>query len=301
MTPREPVLRLRGVSIGYTERAVVHDVDLEVQRGEVVAVLGANGSGKTTLVRGLLGLASVLAGEVELLGQPVGRRGDGSKLGYVPQRHTVGGSVPSTVREVVESGRLPRLGWAGRMRTADREAVRAAIAAVDLTGMAGTDLADLSGGQQRRALIARALASEPQVLIMDEPTAGVDVASQHALARTVARLVALGVTLLVVTHEVGPLVGVVTRSIVMSDGRLVYDGPLQPSMLGASDGGAGIGATARAGGIGADGVTGASGGTGVHGHGHAAPVGHTHDHHVHDPNDRAAQTGSWLAPTVGER
>ncbi len=270
VTPSAPVLRLRGVSVGYTERAVVHDVDLEVARGEVIAVLGANGSGKTTLVRGLLGLASVLAGDVELLGAPAGVRGDGSKLGYVPQRHTVGGSVPSTVREVVESGRLPRLGWLGRMRAGDREAVRAAIAAVDLTGVADTDLADLSGGQQRRALIARALASEPQVLVMDEPTAGVDVASQHALARTVARLVGLGVTLIIVTHEVGPLVDVVTRSIVMSEGRIVYDGPLRPSMLGASDGAPG------------------------------ADVG-PHDHHVHDPHDRAAAAASWLAPTVGER
>ncbi|HEX8497442.1 MAG TPA: metal ABC transporter ATP-binding protein [Actinomycetales bacterium] len=267
VTAAAPVLQLRGVSVGYTERAVVHDVDLSIRRGEVVAVLGANGSGKTTLVRGLLGLASVLTGSIEVLGAPLGARGDRTALGYVPQRHTVGGSVPSTVREVVSSGRLPRLGWFGRMRAADRAAVRSAIDAVDLGAMADTDIADLSGGQQRRALIARALASEPQVLVMDEPTAGVDLASQQALARAIERLVELGVTLVVVTHEVGPLADVVTRSIVMVDGRITYDGPFEASMLGASDG--------------------------THGH----------HHHVHDPADVAAHAHapSWLAPTLGER
>ena len=258
-----PVLDLRGVSVGYTDHAIVHDVSLQVHRGEVVAVLGANGSGKTTLVRGVLGLARVLAGEIRVLGAPVGRRGDGARIGYVPQRHTVGGTIPSTVREVVSSGRLPRLGWLGRMRAADRAAVQSAIDAVDLTDLADTDIADLSGGQQRRGLIARALASEPQVLIMDEPTAGVDQASQHALARTVARLVQLGVTLVIVTHEVGPLTDVVTRSIVIQEGRIAYDGPLLDSMLGVADG-------------------------------------HAHDHHVHDPADAGANA-TWLTPTVGDR
>lgn len=255
------VLELRGVSVGYAERAVVHDVDLTIARGEVVAVLGANGSGKTTLLRGLLGLATVLHGDVELLGAPAGSRGRGAGVGYVPQRHSVGGPIPSTVREVVTSGRLPRLGWLGRMREADRAAVQSGIDAVGLTPWADVDIADLSGGQQRRALIARALASEPELLIMDEPTAGVDQASQQALARSVACLVDRGVTLLIVTHEVGPLAGVVTRAIVMADGRIAYDGPLTTSMRGASDG--------------------------------------AHDHHVHDPADQAGRS-TWLSPAAGE-
>ena len=266
----ELVLTLHGVSVGYTERAVVHDVDLSVHRGEVVAVLGANGSGKTTLVRGLLGLATVLAGEVELLGAPAGAhrrsRRHGARIGYVPQRHTVGGSIASTVREVVSSGRLPLLGLLGRLRADDRAAVTSAIEAVDLTPWADVDIADLSGGQQRRALIARALASEPEILVMDEPTAGVDQASQQALVRAVARLVDLGVTLVIVTHEVGALAGVVTRAVVLQDGRVAYDGPLTSSMLGASDG--------------------------------------AHHHHVHDPADPAGGR-TWLTPslepTVGER
>jgi zinc transport system ATP-binding protein len=220
------VVRLRDVSIGYGERAVVRDADLTVRRGDVLAVRGANGSGKTTLMRGLLGLATVLSGEALVLGDEVGSRHTRGRVGYVPQRQTVVGTIPSTVREVVASGRLPRRPLLGRRTAADREAVDRAIAAVELQHWADADIAQLSGGQQRRALIARALASEPDVMIMDEPTAGVDRASQLALAASIARLVERGVTLLVVTHEVEPLAGVLTRSVVVSDGRIVHDGPL---------------------------------------------------------------------------
>ena len=232
------VVRMSDVTIGYGERPVVRHADLTITDGEVVAILGPNGSGKTTLMRGLLGLATVLAGDVELLGRPLRTRRDRARVGYVPQRHTVGGTVPATVREVVASGRLPRLAWHGRLRSADRAVVDRAIEAVDLGPLADSDVAELSGGQQRRALIARALSSEPQVLVMDEPTAGVDLASQHALARTVARLTERGVTMLIVTHEVGPLVDVVTRALVVTDGRITYDGPLAAYPGGAEDAGA---------------------------------------------------------------
>jgi zinc transport system ATP-binding protein len=235
VAPAPPVVRMSDVSIGYGERTVVRHADLTVTDGEVVAILGPNGSGKTTLVRGLLGLATVQAGEVELHGRPLRTRQDRARVGYVPQRHTVGGSVPATVREVVASGRLPRVGWHGRLRSADRDVVERAIDAVDLGPLAGRDIAELSGGQQRRVLIARALAAEPQVLVMDEPTAGVDLGSQHALAHTVARLTERGVTMLIVTHEIGPLAGVVTRALVVHDGRITYDGPLSAYPRGVED------------------------------------------------------------------
>jgi zinc transport system ATP-binding protein len=225
VTTTPPVVRLRDVSVGYGERAVVREVDLTVGDGEVVAVLGANGSGKTTLVRGLLGLATVLHGDVEVLGRPLRTRRDRAAIGYVPQRHTVGGAVPSTVTEVVSSGRLPRLGLLGRPGPRDREVVAEAIEAVQLTTFARTDVAQLSGGQQRRVLIARALAAEPALLVMDEPTAGVDLTSQHALADSIRRLAGRGVPMIVVTHEVGPLADVLTRAVVISDGRVTYDGP----------------------------------------------------------------------------
>lgn len=225
--PTAPVaVRLRDASIGYGDVPILADVDLTVRHGEAVAVLGSNGSGKTTLARGLLGLAPVLGGEVELLGAPVGRLRERGRVGYVPQRHTVSGAVPATVREVVSVGRLARLGLFRRLGAADRAAVGEAVAAVGLADRIEEPVASLSGGQQRRVLAARALAAQPELLIMDEPTAGVDAASQDALAAVLARVSAAGTTLLVVTHETGPLSDVLTRAVVVDHGRIRYDGPL---------------------------------------------------------------------------
>ncbi|MDP5183708.1 metal ABC transporter ATP-binding protein [Blastococcus sp. BMG 814] len=223
---RDLAIGLRGASIGYGDVPVVQDVDLTVRPGEAIAVLGSNGSGKTTLARGLLGLASVLGGEVTALGAPVGRLRERGRVGYVPQRHTVSGAVPATVREVVGVGRLARRGLLGRPTAADRVAVADAIDAVGLGDRARDPVASLSGGQQRRVLVARALAAEPELLIMDEPTAGVDAASQQTLARVLAEVSGRGTTLLVVTHEAGPLAGLLTRAIVVDHGRIRYDGPL---------------------------------------------------------------------------
>jgi zinc transport system ATP-binding protein len=221
--PTEPVFTLRNLSVGYDERVVVHEVNLSVHDGEAVAVLGANGSGKTTLVRGLLGLATVMGGDIELGGRPVRSRKDRAQIGYVPQRHTVTGAIPSTVREVVSSGRLPLLAWHGRLAYPDRVAVQRAIDTVSLGPLADTELSVLSGGQQRRALIARALAAEPRVLIMDEPTAGVDQASQQALAVAMRRLADQGTPMVVVTHEVAAMADVLTRAVTIEAGRVVSD------------------------------------------------------------------------------
>jgi zinc transport system ATP-binding protein len=226
MTAAAAAVHLRGAAIGYGDVPIVRGVDLTVRQGEAVAVLGSNGSGKTTLARGLLGLATVLDGEVEVLDAPVGRLRERGRVGYVPQRHTVTGAVPATVREVVGVGRLARLGLFRRLRPADRAAVADAVAAVGLSDRMGDPVASLSGGQQRRVLVARALAAEPELLIMDEPTAGVDAASQEALAAVLARVSATGTTLVVVTHETGPLSGVLSRAVVVDHGRISYDGPL---------------------------------------------------------------------------
>ncbi|MGY2075514.1 MULTISPECIES: metal ABC transporter ATP-binding protein [unclassified Blastococcus] len=227
MTARSgAAVRLSGASIGYDDVPIVAGVELTVRHGEAVAILGSNGSGKTTLARGLLGLATVLDGEVEVLGAPVGRLRERGRIGYVPQRHTVSGAVPATVREVVSVGRLARLGLFRRLGAADRVAVGEAVAAVGLADRMEEPVASLSGGQQRRVLVARALAAQPELLIMDEPTAGVDAASQHALAEVLGRVSATGTTLLVVTHETAPLAGVLTRAVVVDHGRIAYDGPL---------------------------------------------------------------------------
>jgi zinc transport system ATP-binding protein len=227
-SPRAAVtaIRLRRATIGYGDVAIVRDADLTVGAGEAIAVLGSNGSGKTTLARGLLGLATVLAGEVQVLGSPVGGLREKGRVGYVPQRHSISGAVPATVREAVGVGRLARLGLFRRLGPVDRAAVTDAVAAVGLVDRLDDPVASLSGGQQRRVLVARALAAEPELLIMDEPTAGVDAANQEALAAVLAHIAAAGTTLVVVTHEAAPLAGVLSRAVVVDHGRVVYDGSL---------------------------------------------------------------------------
>ncbi|MYU20962.1 metal ABC transporter ATP-binding protein [Streptomyces sp. SID8352] len=220
----EPVIALRGARADRGSRPVLRGVDLTVRRGEVVALLGANGSGKSTAVRALIGQLPLTDGTVELFGTPLRRFRDWARVGYVPQRTTAAGGVPATVSEVVSSGRLSRTRF-GLFRRADREAVRRALELVGMADRAGDPVDALSGGQHQRVLIARALAAGPELLIMDEPMAGVDLASQEVLAATLRRQVAAGATVLLVLHELGPLEPLIDRAVVLRDGCVLHDGP----------------------------------------------------------------------------
>ncbi|WP_328538888.1 metal ABC transporter ATP-binding protein [Streptomyces sp. NBC_00344] len=221
---QEPVISLRGATATLGSRPVLRGIDLTVHRGEVVALLGANGSGKSTAVRSVIGQVPLTDGGIELFGTPLNRFRDWGRIGYVPQRTTAAGGVPATVREVVSSGRLSRarLKWPSR---ADRAAVSRAIALVGLTDRAGDSVNALSGGQHQRVLIARALASDPELLIMDEPMAGVDLASQEILATTLREQVSARTTVLLVLHELGPLEPLIDRAVVLRDGCVTHDGP----------------------------------------------------------------------------
>ena len=223
-----PVISLHDASFGYADRKVVSDVDLQILPGETVALVGANGSGKSTLVKGLLGLNDHLGGEVDLFGTPIEDFTKRYLLGYVPQRHTLSASVAATVTEIVSTGRLPHQGWLARPSRTDRRIVAEALEVVGLADFARHEVATLSGGQQRRVLIARALAAQPEVLVMDEPTAGVDLANQHVLLQVLRRLVDDGATLLVVTHEIEALRPILRRLVEMRAGRIVRDVPLEP-------------------------------------------------------------------------
>ncbi|WP_254667934.1 metal ABC transporter ATP-binding protein [Streptomyces griseus] len=215
---------MRGATATLGARPVLRGVDLTVHAGEVAALLGANGSGKSTAVRSVIGQVPLTGGTVELFGTPLRRFRRWARVGYVPQRTTAAGGVPATVREVVASGRLSRT----RLRPpgrADRAAVERAIGLVGLTDRAADSVNALSGGQHQRVLIARALASEPELLIMDEPMAGVDLASQEILAQTLREQVAAGTTVLLVLHELGPLEPLIDRAVVLRDGCVTHDGP----------------------------------------------------------------------------
>lgn len=221
---RTPVVTLRDAAFGYAGRAVVSGVTLEIASGDVVAVLGPNGSGKSTLMRGVLGLTDHVGGEVELFGIPAAAFRDRTRIGYVPQRHTLSASVRATVEEIVEVGRLAHRPWYRRSTDADRAAVVAALDEVGLGERADADVSTLSGGQHRRVLIARALAAQPDILVMDEPTAGVDAASQEVLAEVLERLAGSGVTMVIVTHEIEALSHLITRVVEVSGGRAGFDG-----------------------------------------------------------------------------
>ncbi len=219
-------VELDGVSFGYRPgQSVLEDVDLELGEGEFVAVAGPNGGGKTTLVRIVLGLERPTEGVALLYGQPAHRFSGRRALGYLAQRSQIGGDAPTTVREVVAAGRLAGGRLLGGLGRRDRELVAEAIERVDLTSVADTPLRMLSGGMQQRAFIAKALSGQPSLLVLDEPTTGVDAESQESLAELLARLHGeLGATIVYVSHEFGAVEHHVER-LVLVRRTIVFDGP----------------------------------------------------------------------------
>ncbi|WP_436701342.1 metal ABC transporter ATP-binding protein [Nocardioides sp. BYT-33-1] len=220
----DAAVALHDGSVALGGRPILRGVDLVVRDGEFVALMGANGSGKSTLVRALVGLNPLTTGEVRLFGAPLDRRADWQRVGYVPQRASAASGVPSSVWEVVASGRLTRRRLLRPLSRADRAAVERALDVVGLSDRRRESVGDLSGGQQQRVLIARALAGEPDLFFLDEPTAGVDLPNQQILADTLGHLKDDGATIVLVAHELGPLAPLVDRCVVMRDGRIAHDG-----------------------------------------------------------------------------
>jgi zinc transport system ATP-binding protein len=217
-----------GVTFSYGPpgaEPVLDGVSFSVGSGEFVALVGPNGSGKSTLLRILLGLLRPAAGQVRLFGTAPGRVRDRWRLGYVPQRPVLAGQMPATVEEVVSAGRLARTGWLGRPRAADRAAVDHAVEAVALTDLRRRRVTELSGGQQQRVFIAKALASDPELLILDEPVAGVDAESQRRFRDALTHLVREHrAAVLLVSHELGAVADELDRVVVLK-GRVLFDGP----------------------------------------------------------------------------
>jgi zinc transport system ATP-binding protein len=218
-------IETRSLSFSYGQGPLVlTGVDLAVEPGEFVAIAGPNGGGKTTLLRLVLGIERPSAGQALLFGEAAHRFSRREAIGYLAQRAQLAVSAPATVREVVAAGRLPRAGLLGRVGRADRERIEDAIELVGLVDVAGRPLTRLSGGQQQRAFIAKALAAEPELLVLDEPTTGVDAEAQEAFAALLDRLHSeLGVTILYVSHEFGSVERFVER-IVLVRGAIVFDG-----------------------------------------------------------------------------
>jgi zinc transport system ATP-binding protein len=219
-------VELKDVSFGYGGGpTVLRDVDLTVNPGELVAIAGPNGGGKTTLVRLALGLERPDTGRALLYGEPAHRFSRRATLGYLAQRAQLDLDAPATVAEVVAAGRLAAGGLLGPLRRRERAIIDESIDRVGLTTQRSWPLAKLSGGQQQRAFIAKALAGQPSLLVLDEPTKGVDVESPEALAALLHRLPReLAVTVLYVSHEFGAIERYVER-LVLVRGGIVFDGP----------------------------------------------------------------------------
>jgi iron complex transport system ATP-binding protein len=222
------IVDVRGVTFRYPGvlRDALRDVSLGVSGGELVALLGPNGSGKTTLVRVALGLQTPLAGSALVQGRAAAqwpRRELARVVGVVPQRED--NLFPQRVRETVRLGRYPRLGAFGREREEDRVAVDRALERCDVVGLADRWLWTLSGGEYQRVRIARALAQEPQLLVLDEPTASLDLRHEMELFELVRRLVDReGLAALLVTHDVNLASRFADRLLLLSDGNSVATG-----------------------------------------------------------------------------
>jgi ABC-type Mn2+/Zn2+ transport system ATPase subunit len=198
--PHEGIcLDISGLTVAYDGLPALTDVSLRVAHGARVAVVGPNGAGKSTLFKTLVGLLPVKAGRVSIAGRPPGDHDD--PVAYVPQREEIDWLFPVTVRDVVMMGRYGRLGWLRRPRPVDREVVARSLGQLDLTDLAEQPIAELSGGQQQRVFLARALAQEPHVLLLDEPFTGVDVSVKEGILEVLDTLRPQSVTVLVSTHD----------------------------------------------------------------------------------------------------
>jgi zinc transport system ATP-binding protein len=219
-----PVLEAQGISFSYGDDPVLEEVSLSLRAGDFVALVGPNGSGKSTLLRVLLGLLRPSAGTVHLFGEDPRHLREHWRLGYVPQRPSVQEDLPATVEEVVSTGRLARTGWWRWPGKADRVEVDHALQSVGLDPLRRRRLSELSGGQQQRAFIARAFASEPDLLILDEPVAGVDAESQRLFRESLVHLrEEHGAAVLLVSHELGAVAQDLDRVVVLKR-RVVFDG-----------------------------------------------------------------------------
>jgi zinc transport system ATP-binding protein len=225
LTTVPAALQIDAVSFAYPGQVVLDCTSFSVAAGEFVALVGPNGSGKSTLLRIALGLLRPQGGDVRLFGLPPNQLAERWRVGYVPQRPVLLDILPATVEEVVASGRLARRGWRRRLGPADWEAVEAALRAVDLLPLRRRLLTELSGGQQQRAFIAKALATEPELLVLDEPVAGVDVESQRGFRNTLVTLVReRGTAVLLVSHELSAVADDLDRVVVLRRGKIGFDG-----------------------------------------------------------------------------
>ena len=214
--PPPPILAVHNLTVRYNGSSALDDVTFTVDAGQRVAIAGPNGSGKSTLFKALSGLIRPASGTIHI---------DAAAIGYVPQRSEVDWRFPVSVHDVVMMGRIAKIGWLRWQRPIDRDIVRRSLSQVGMDSLAGRQIGELSGGQQQRVFIARALAQDARVLLMDEPFSGVDVPSQEAILELMDRLHGQGVTVLVSTHDLTLAVERFDRLALLNHKLVAYGSP----------------------------------------------------------------------------
>jgi zinc/manganese transport system ATP-binding protein/zinc transport system ATP-binding protein len=195
----QPLVVMHDLSAGYLGTPVVEQVNLSITRGDFVGIVGPSGSGKTTLLKAMLGAVNVYEGEISIGGRPAGHRD--ARVGYVPQLETVDWHFPVTVEEVVMMGLAARSGWLPWSSKEHRAAAREVMTRIGIDELRRRHIRELSGGQQQRVFLARALVSEPRLLLLDEPTSGVDIKTRDDVLHLLDELNHSGLTIVLTTHE----------------------------------------------------------------------------------------------------
>lgn len=234
-----PAISLENVSVHYGQVKALEDATFTLTPGRLCGLIGVNGSGKSTLFKAVMGVQPLAGGQIEILGQKPAAARSAGLLSYMPQSEHVDWSFPISVREVVEMGRYRNLGFTRRLKREDQDAVAAALERVQLSELAGRQIGELSGGQKKRAFMARALAQEAQIFLLDEPFAGVDRASESLLTDVLKELRDDGKTILVATHDLQRLGSYADEALLLKNRVLMHDSPevvLEPENLAAAFG-----------------------------------------------------------------
>jgi zinc transport system ATP-binding protein len=224
---KAPIFEVKNLTFRVREHTILENISFEIFSGEYIAIIGPNGGGKTTLIRILLHLEKPSSGEIKIFGKPIEEFREWYKIGYVPQRATlVDETFPATVEDIVNMGRIARRGVFAGMSSEDREKVHDAMVKMDIVDLKERMVGTLSGGQRQRVMIARALASSPKILILDEPNTGVDIVSQQRFYELLARLnKEENITILFITHDIGVIADDIGRLFTINKKATICNDP----------------------------------------------------------------------------
>ena len=224
---RVPIFDVKGLNFSVRGQSILSSISLEIFNGEYIAIIGPNGGGKTTLIRMLLGLDKPTTGEIKLFGKKISAFKEWDKIGYVPQRASlVDANFPATVLDIVNMGRISKRGIFAGTSKEDINAVKDAMAKMDILNLKDKMVGTLSGGQRQRVMIARALASNPEILILDEPNTGVDMVSQQRFYGLLSKLnKEENITIVFITHDIGVIADDIGRLFTINQKAIICNNP----------------------------------------------------------------------------